>query len=352
LHFGAQLYNPLFEITMSAKPNATVVGIFVLGALAFAVVALIFLGRSAFSRESYRFVTYFDETVNGLEIGASVKFRGVKVGQVTELKIFLGETDGEVGSSRIPVIYEIDKRKLDETLGGLIDTANPDALREYIHNGLRARLATLSFITGLMYVELDIVDPVEYPAAYYNEFAGVYEIPNFKGTLAELSDNVTDFIKRFNAVDFEGISLRIIDLLETLNEGVLDADLSGISTSLQGTANSITQLAESPQIPILLTNMQTTLNEYRGLATDIRSSVEPTTDELQTALQQLTKTLESLEVTTHSLHVMVRPQSSVRTNLDEALTSLTEAAESLRSLTSYLERNPSALINGRHSTPD
>jgi len=337
---------------MSVKPNATVVGIFVLGALAFGVVALIFLGRSAFSRESYKFVTYFDETVSGLEIGAAVKFRGVKIGQVTELKIFLGETDGQGVSSRIPVIYEVDKRNFDESMGSLIDLSKPDEPRNYIDDGLRARLATASFITGLMYVELDIVNPDEYPAEYYSQFSELYEIPTFKGTLAEISDNISDFIKRFNSVDFEGISLRLIDLLENLNTEIQNADLDGLSQSLQGTANSFTALAESPQFPKLFEKMELTLGEYKSLATEIRSAVDPTAEVLQIALQQFTKTLESLEVTTTSLHVMVRPQSSVRTNLDDALGSLTEAAESLRSLTDYLERNPSSLISGRQSSPD
>jgi len=337
---------------MSVKPNATVVGIFVLGALAFGVVALIFLGRSAFSRESYKFVTYFDETVSGLEIGAAVKFRGVKIGQVTELKIFLGETDGQGVSSRIPVIYEVDKRNFDESMGSLIDLSKPDEPRNYIDDGLRARLATASFITGLMYVELDIVNPDEYPAEYYSQFSELYEIPTFKGTLAEISDNISDFIKRFNSVDFEGISLRLIDLLENLNTEIQNADLDGLSQSLQGTANSFTALAESPQFPKLFEKMELTLSEYKSLATEIRSAVDPTAEVLQIALQQFTKTLESLEVTTTSLHVMVRPQSSVRTNLDDALGSLTEAAESLRSLTDYLERNPSSLISGRQSSPD
>jgi paraquat-inducible protein B len=337
---------------MSAKPNATVVGIFVLGSLAFSILGLVFLGQAAFSRSSYRFVTYFDETVSGLEIGAAVKFRGVKIGQVSDLKIFLAETGGEGVSSRIPVIYEVETKRFKETFGDLIDLSKPDELRRYIDGGLRARLATSSFITGLMYVELDIVDPEEYPSEYYSQFAELYEIPNFKGTLAELSDNVSDFIKRFNSVDFQGISLRVIDLLENLNAEVQDADLGNLSESLQSTAHSFQALAELPEIPKLMEDLQGTLGEYKTLAGDLRSSIDQTATELQKALQQMAKTLESLEVTTTSLHVMVRPQSSVRTNLDEALVSLSAAAESLRSLTDYLERNPSALIRGRQSSVD
>ena len=153
-------------------------------------------------------------------------------------------------------------------------------------------------------------------------------------------------------MDYEGISLRLIDLLENLNTEIQNADLDRLSQSLQGTANSFTALAESPQFPKLFEKMELTLGEYKSLATEIRSAVDPTAEDLQIALQQFTKTLESLEVTTTSLHVMVRPQSSVRTNLDDALGSLTEAAESLRSLTDYLERNPSSLISGRQSSPD
>jgi len=337
---------------MSTKPNATVVGIFVLGALAFTIVGLIFLGQSAFRRSSYTFVTYFDETVSGLEIGAAVKFRGVKIGQVTELKIFLGGTDWESVSSRIPVIYEVNRESFKETFGEFIDLSKPDDLRRYIDEGLRARLATSSLITGIMYVELDIVDPFQYPAEYYSQFAELFEIPTFKGTFAELSDNVSVFIKRFNSIDFQGISLRLIDLLENLNAEVRDADLGNLSESIQETAHSYTALAESPQIPKLFDELESTLGEYTSLAEELRSSVDPTTSELQTALRQLTQTLASLELTTNSLHVMVRPQSSVRTNLDEALVSLADVAESLRSLTDYLERNPSAFITGRQSSPD
>ncbi|MCB1120014.1 MAG: MCE family protein [Verrucomicrobiae bacterium] len=332
---------------MSAKPNPTVIGFFVLGALAFTILGLIFLGQSAFNRTNYRFVTYFDETVSGLEIGAPVKFRGVKIGQVTELKIFLGETDGQGVSSRIPVIYEVTKESLEDTFGGLIDLSKPDDLRRYIDEGLRARLATSSFITGLMYVELDLVDPRQYPAEYYSQFADLFEIPTFKGPLAEISDNVSEFIKRFNTVDIEAISHRLISLLENLNNEVQDADLGNLSQSLQETAKAFTTLAESPQIPKLLNELEHTIDEFTGLAQDIRSTVDPTARELQTTLQQMTKTLQSLEVTASSLHVMVRPQSSIRTNLDEALVSLANAAQSLRSLTEYLERNPSALITGR-----
>ena len=142
------------------------------------------------------------------------------------------------------------------------------------------------------------------------------------------------------------------DAARGVNAQIQDADLGGISGSLQATADSFTTLAQSPQVPLLLEKMQSTLTEYQELAVDVRSKVQPTTGELREALRQLTKTLESLETTTASLHTMVRPQSSVRTNLDDALIGLTEAAESLRSLTSYLERNPSALISGRHSSPD
>jgi len=335
---------------MNTKPNATVVGMFVLGALAFTILGFIFLGQSAFRPSSYRFVTYFNQTVSGLEIGASVKFRGVKIGQVTELKIFLGEAEGV--SSRIPVIYEVETSSLEESVGAMIDLSQPDELRRYIDDGLRARLATSSLITGLMYIELDIVDPVEYPAKYYSQFAELYEIPTFKGTLAELSDNVADFIKRFNTIDFEDISLRVIELLENLNNEILDADLAGLSKSLQTSADSVEALAQSPEILQVIGVLEETLLGYKSLANDLSASVEPATDELNTALHQLTKTLESLEVTTSSLHVMLRPQSSVRTNLDEALLSFSAAAESLRNLTDYLERNPSALLIGRRSTSD
>ncbi len=339
---------------MKVKPNPAEVGIFVLGALAFLVLGLIFLGQSVFRGTTYRFVTYFDETVSGLEIGASVKFRGVQIGKVTDLKIFFAEIDDTAVSSRIPVIYDIQADQIEEAIGGLVNLSKPDDVRQYIDQNLRARLAVSSFITGLMYVELDSVDPMKYPAEYYSQFAEFYEVPAFRGPLAAISENVTSIMERFSSIDIEEVSRELMVLMQTLNTEITQANLPSLASTLQKTAESIketaesvTKLVESREIKMALNGLDRVLKQFNVLAAKISSSIEPTSLELQTALQQFSSTMAGLADSNVTLQNMLRPQSSLRSNLDNTLVSLEEAAHSLKRLADFLERNPGALITGR-----
>ena len=94
---------------MNKKISPTLIGGFVVGALALLVIAVIAFGSGQLFRKTREFVLYFDSSVNGLRIGAPVKFRGVEIGSVKDIRFQLDE-DTQV--NKIPVIIEIDLEKL------------------------------------------------------------------------------------------------------------------------------------------------------------------------------------------------------------------------------------------------
>jgi len=333
---------------MKTKANPTVVGVFVIGALAIAVLGLIFLGQSAFRGSTYRVVTYFDETVNGLEIGAAVKFRGVKIGQVKELRIFLADDDADSElASRIPVIYEIERNQLLNVTGLDIDLSDEDVIREFVDRGLRARIARLSYITGLMYLELDFVDPEEYPVQYYSQFEDMKEIPSFPGLLAELGSNLSDAVNEITQIDYKGLSEKLSTLLDSLNREIEAAEIAELSISLRQTADALTGFLESDELRHTLVTADESMAKLGSLVENLDNSVGPTRDELLATLESMNSTLTNLRDTSGAIQFMLRPQSSLRSNLDQTLMSVEEMAEAFRSLADFLERNPSALISGR-----
>jgi phospholipid/cholesterol/gamma-HCH transport system substrate-binding protein len=85
------------------------IGAFVVGAVALVVVAVIVFGSGRLFRQTRDFVLYFDNSVNGLRIGAPVKFKGVEVGSVKNILLQLGSGQQ---IDKIPVIIEIDLEKL------------------------------------------------------------------------------------------------------------------------------------------------------------------------------------------------------------------------------------------------
>ena len=101
-------------MTMKQRVSPTLIGAFVLGAVLLAVTAVVLIGSGRFFRRTSPFVLYFPGSVNGLRIGAPVKFRGVEIGSVEDIRLQL-QPDQSV--SRIPVLIGIDPEKI-TSLGG------------------------------------------------------------------------------------------------------------------------------------------------------------------------------------------------------------------------------------------
>jgi paraquat-inducible protein B len=176
-----------------------VVGGFVVGALALIVIGLLVFGGSGWFVQHNRYVAYFPGSVKGLQVGAPVDFRGVTIGEVTEIRVLFNPQDV---SARIPVVMELDPTQInvtgrDQTVA---ESAEPERL---IESGLRAQLQSQSLLTGLLFVNLDF-----YPAAQARLVGGDQpypEIPTIPSDLEQLQEKAAD------------IAARLPDLLDQLN---------------------------------------------------------------------------------------------------------------------------------------
>lgn len=132
---------------MSKRPSAAMIGAFVLGAIGLAVLSVVLFGSGRLFRETVPFVLSFSGSVNGLNVGAPVKFKGVEIGSVTDVRLTLGEgTAAPV--TRIPVLIEIDQDKV-ESQGSRADLWDPAVVKALIDAGLRGQLnATLEEVSS------------------------------------------------------------------------------------------------------------------------------------------------------------------------------------------------------------
>src|SRR5262245_46226370 len=119
---------------MSKRVDSAVIGMFVVGALVLVVAAVLVWGSGRFFRSTTRYVAYFDGSVNGLEVGAPVKARGVTIGKVVAIRLRYRQSPTE---RRVPVFAEVDVKRLIE-LG--VEAPTASRLGEMIARGLRARL--------------------------------------------------------------------------------------------------------------------------------------------------------------------------------------------------------------------
>ena len=145
---------------MKTKISPATVGMFVLGALLLFVVGFLSFGGSNIFTKPARFMIYFDESVSGLDPGAPIKFYGVRVGRVAAVS---ARYDAATKKALVQTVCEINRSVLTDSEGVGIDLTNAAELQNFIDRGLRAKL-NFTGITGLLFVELIIEDPREYPA--------------------------------------------------------------------------------------------------------------------------------------------------------------------------------------------
>jgi paraquat-inducible protein B len=308
---------------MARKANAATIGVFVLGGLALAIVALAVLGSGHLFERKERFILFFDGSVNGLQVGSPVKFRGVPIGAVARILLLL---DRGADSIAIPVVIDIDEERVSDKVGQEVDLADPAILGRLIQDGLRARLETQSLITGIVYVELDY-RPGTKVVLYPNE-TDYRQIPTLDSTLQE----------------FNRTASHILDELS-------DVDFATLISSITDTVKGIDRTVNSPQIDEALVNVNATLVSMRELTENVSETVEPVAEDLRKITLTISTALQRVENTLQALQGVIDPESPFTYDLQRVLERLGAAADSIRNFADYLDRNPGALLRGRSAEP-
>jgi paraquat-inducible protein B len=343
---------------MSRKANPTLIGAFVLAAAVLPLVALLLLGLGDLWRDKQRAVLYFEGSVRGLNVGSSVVFRGVQVGRVVDIKLYV---DAQTGEALIPVVVEftpgvvLPSRRSQEALDP------EDALALLIEQGLKGRLETQSLLTGLLMVELDIL--AEEPARLVGFDQRYQEIPTVPTVLQQIS-------KQLEKVDIGKMADDLQGILDGLNRAVDSPHVRDSLQLVEQTLASYKRLAERVE-----EELGTLAGEYRTLAQRVGERVEPTANGIDTLLQESSAAIvaarETIELidrhlveeggllssldraadatgdAASSAGALLREDSYLLLELHTALRELGAAAQSLRLLAQTLERKPEALLRGK-----
>jgi paraquat-inducible protein B len=216
---------------MNKKMSPAVIGAFVIGAVALIVIAILVFGSGRLFRQTREFVLYFDNSVNGLRIGAPVKFKGVEIGSVKDIRLQL-EKGAEV--NKIPVIIEIDLKKLTSRGAQADITMNREMFQQAIvERGLRGQLEMESLVTGLLFVALDFLPGT--PLNLVQQAGGDYEypeVPTLPTTLEQAKDAVTRIMSKLEDIDFKELGANLQATLKGVNRTVNSPEIESVLRSL------------------------------------------------------------------------------------------------------------------------
>jgi paraquat-inducible protein B len=369
---------------MSQRANPTVVGAFVLGAIAIAVAGALILSGRAWFGGATTYVMFFDGSVAGLSVGAPVELRGVQLGTVSDIRL---------ASPYVAVFASIDvhaRRLVGRGSGRVSEAEIRGAVERAIERGLRAQLQTQSLITGQLTVALDYFPDTE--ARFIGIEHDVPEIPTVHSTVQEVSEQIRQIIARLEKLPLEQLltsGVGAADALKAVAESPqlkqtvqgaaatlrdtramvrrLDAQVDPLAGSARRTLEEMRTTVAALRLDVgralgnlerevgpLAQNANQTLDGVLALTFDARKLVRQTGDQLGPLATSLTSTsdmaratLERAQATLDSADSFISADSPLQYELAQALEQVAEAARSLRTLADGLERQPSSLLFGR-----
>ena len=270
--------------------------------------------RSSIFERTYtkknHYILRFEGSIRGLTVGAPVEFRGIRIGQVADIK---PEWDLKTLSPQITVLIETEPERW-ETFGEARMDEKSE-LDNLVARGLRVQLKTGSLLTGQLFVDVDFhPDAPEAQANYDGQFP---ELPTIPAPLQLMTARVGN----------------ILDKIETV-------PIDKIGKDLEATLKNVKDITASAELIQAIQALNQTLQETRELAQNLNTNIAPS---IRATLDQAQQTLVSVEGT-------LGKDAPLQYEMREALEELGEAARSLRILLEYLERHPDALIFGKGNT--
>lgn len=289
------------------------------------------------------FETYSRESVQGLDIGAPVRYRGVPIGRVTEIKLASSEYRRPEGTSfteafqLVLIRFAVDQRQIGEV----------PSVEEAIRLGLRARI-TAQGITGVNYVELDFVNAERFPPMRVPWTPRYEVLPSIPSTVSQVRTAAEQVVERLSQVPLEQMANDLATLISGLSRQANDGDLA---VTLRETARAMAQLRSALEGG----GLEATLGEIRGAAEAARGlaagpelrqavqSVAAATNELRRATQRLPGTIEGFERTMRTAR---ETTLDVQSELIPILTDLRATTASLRATAEQLRASPSQSLFG------
>lgn len=330
--------------SVKTKISPTVVGAFVIGAFALLVVALLTFGGINFFDRPQRFIVYFDESVHGLDLGSPVKLRGVRVGRVVALNI---RYDEKTNHSVVAVVCELSRDVMTDSRGGVVDVTDRGALLNLVERGLRARLQFLGLATGLLYVELDLLDPKEFPVAAQPPDPRYVVVPAAPSAVSEILAGASEILANVRKIDFAGLVRTLNGLMTDARKQLDGLDLKAVVEQWRKTGAQVETLAGNPELKQTLENLNGAVADLRQVMNRLDQQIEPTSKDLADTLAEARKTIQAFNGTAVAAQEFIAAQGGLGTELVATMQQLSEAADAVKRLADFLERNPNALITGR-----
>lgn len=343
---------------MNTRANYFKIGIFIITAVTILVVAMVALGAGALFRQKVMVETYLDESVQGLDVGSPVKYRGVQIGKVDRISHTYTKYEMEkpFDARRRYVLVEISV--FADAFEGLSAKEIGLLLARWVERGLRVRLAAQG-LTGLSYLEMDYVDdPARYlelkfawePTACY-----VPSAPSTVGRVVESIESINRTLKELERADIPKIADNLDQLLVVLKQSIDEARVAALHEQAirlleesREAIGSVREFLDKPDLDDALAGLKRIVEASEDDVAQITSDLRQVSARLNAASEDMPQTVDEFNKTLRRLSALIADR---RYDIASILENMETVSANLKELTEDAKRYPAHVLFGEPPAP-
>jgi len=338
------------------------IGIFVISAVVIGIIGVVVLGVGTIFQKKSIVETYIDESVQGLDVGSPVKFRGVPVGRVEQISL----TSAEYSTRREYVLVRVSISS--NMFQFPVNDPKSPQLKQALDRGFRIRIAPQG-LTGVAYLEADYLDPERNPPLEIDWQPYYPYIPSTRSRITQLSEAVERILRNFSDIDIAQLSQTIdkslvamTKLAENANLDKIGAQANALLNELRETNRQITTLVSNPELKTTIADASATAGRARQIIERAEKPVNQMLTDLPQAtesLSRLVKRLDSvatdLPETSSQLRQTIQRMNRLLANeqrdIEKTMDNLRAVSENLKEITDNSKKYPSQVLFGAPPPP-
>jgi len=338
------------------------IGLFVIAAIVVGVIGVVVLGAGRVFQKKALIETYIDESVQGLDVGSPLKFRGVPVGRVEQISL----TSAEYSTRRqyVLVRMSISSNMFQFPVN---DPNSPDLKRE-LDRGFRIRLAPQG-LTGVAYLEADYLDPERHPPLEIDWRPAYPYIPSARSKITQLSDAVERILQNIGDIDISRLSEGIEKSLAAMTKVAESANLekigdqtSALLAELRATNRQLNGLVSSPELKSGITDAAAAAGRARQLVERAEKPIDRMLTDLPQVSEGLNRMVTRLDSVTkdlpetsaqlrQTLQRVNRLIANQQRELERTMENLRAVSENMKEITEDSKKYPSQTLFGAPPPP-
>ena len=338
------------------------IGIFVISAIVIGVLGVVVLGAGAIFQKKNIAETYIDESVQGLDVGSPVKFRGVPVGRVEDISL-------TSAAYRTRLQYVLVRMSISSNMFQFpLNNPRSPELRAALDRGFRIRIAPQG-LTGVAYLEADYLDPERNPSLQIDWQPDYPYIPSARSRITQLSEAVERILRNFSDIDISQLSqsldkslVAMSKLAESANLDKIGGQASGLLQELRATNRQITLLVSNPDLKNAISDVSAGAGRARQIieraekpVNQFLADMPQATDSLNRLVKRLDAVANDLPQTSAELRQTIQRMNRLiagqQRDIEQTMGNLRAISENMKEITESSKKYPSQTLFGGPPPP-